>query len=143
MAKRTYQKVLFWGEDATLRKTKFDIDVGRIIDDKTSRAWHHLDRFLITFPQLRCTMALISPRTEIPLSPFNKLTPKEEKKIRDVSVIAEDNLERQGEGAEREARRNRTAEMLKIALIGVVVLFIMVGVMAMYPKSGMSSIFGG
>jgi len=112
------------------------------VDDKNMRAWHHLDRLLIDFPQLGHTMALISPRTEIPICPFIKLSNKEQEKVRDVRSIAEENLERQGETAEQEAKRNRNAEMLKIAMICVGVVFILVCLLAMFPKS-FSGVFGG
>ena len=129
MAKRKYQRAIFADEDDTVKKQKLTIETSIIHDDKNGRSWHLLDRLLVDFPQLGYTMAVLSPRTEIPLSPSNKLTPKEEKKVRDISTIAQENLERRDKNVAQDNKRNRNARIIEILILFVGVTFVFVMLM--------------
>jgi hypothetical protein len=126
MAKRKFQRALYVDEDDTVKKQKLVIETSIIHDDKNGRSWHLLDRFLVDFPQLGYTMAVLSPRTEIPLSPFNKLTPKEQAKVRDISAIAQENLERRDKNVAQDNKRNRNGRLLEIALLIVGGTFVLI-----------------
>lgn len=135
MGKRRH-KALYFSEDRHIRLLTLAIEVSYLINDKSEQGWHLLHDYLLPFTPANSLVALVSDRTDVPLSPFKSLSPKETEKVHNIDAIAHENLQQRRNNSASQGKKNYNAQIIQIAIIGSVLAFVIVAIMAMYSKGG-------
>ena len=134
---RYKQILLLWDEDRVIRVKRLTTEVGYIVDKTANQAWWLLHGFLFPMPSMgKSLVAMVTARNDLPVSPFGHLSPKDQTKVRNLDMIAGENLDRRLSKHDKDSKKNYMLQFLTIAVLGVIICFLAVAIMAMWQKGG-------